>query len=154
MQAILQNELSSSLCYGSGEQSGVGNRSSLPGERQFLSLNKSCFANGLPQDLRKLIELDYISSDLFELAPLTEYEVYIKNYGLSGSVQASTQCNDSELVTSRPTLSRFHYSESASFKCRTRGSNRCCCDANAMDARAAIGLAWLRSRISSRSGIQ
>ena len=51
------------------------------------------------QDLSKLIDLDYISVDLFELAPLSEYEVYIKNFGQGDARQVATQYNDSAWVT-------------------------------------------------------
>ncbi|KAI9197075.1 WD40-repeat-containing domain protein [Polychytrium aggregatum] len=48
------------------------------------------------KDLLSLIELDVCIYSHFELAPLNEYELYIRNYGSSNAVQASTQCNDDQ----------------------------------------------------------
>ncbi len=48
-----------------------------------------------------MIELDTITIDLFELPPMSEYEVYIKNFGRSDNRQASTQYNDSAYVFMR-----------------------------------------------------
>ncbi|KAJ3020525.1 WD repeat-containing protein 60 [Thoreauomyces humboldtii] len=46
------------------------------------------------KDLSKLITLDVCDYDLFNLNPMNEYELYIRNYGTSNTVQASTQCNE------------------------------------------------------------
>nr|XP_004226364.3 WD repeat-containing protein 60-like [Ciona intestinalis] len=57
-------------------------------------------------DLLTLIQLDFNSFDLFDLAPVTEYNFYIKNFGSQNSGQASTQCNDDaieiEIQTDQP----------------------------------------------------
>lgn len=39
------------------------------------------------QELQNLIELDVASYDIFDLPPLNEYELYIKNYGQSDCKQ-------------------------------------------------------------------
>ncbi|KAJ3051789.1 hypothetical protein HK097_007193 [Rhizophlyctis rosea] len=46
------------------------------------------------KDLQNLIELDVAMYDILELPPLNEYELYIRNYGTSNTVQASTQSNE------------------------------------------------------------
>jgi hypothetical protein len=53
------------------------------------------------QDLSRMIDFDTITIDLFELAPLTEYEVYIKSFGRMETRQAATQYNDSAFGASR-----------------------------------------------------
>lgn len=49
------------------------------------------------QDLATLIQLDTVAFDIIELAPETEYSLYIKNYGNSNTSQVSTQCMDDNL---------------------------------------------------------
>ena len=39
------------------------------------------------QELMKLIELDVVNYDLFEMAPVKEYELYIKSFGRSDTKQ-------------------------------------------------------------------
>ena len=39
------------------------------------------------QELMGLIELDIVTYDLFDLPPLSEYEVYIKNFGSNDTRQ-------------------------------------------------------------------
>ena len=39
------------------------------------------------QDLAQLIELDSVGFDLFELAPQSEYELYMKRFGKSNTTQ-------------------------------------------------------------------
>ena len=39
-----------------------------------------------------MIELDIVSFDLFELQPLTEYELYIKSFGMEDTRQVSWAC--------------------------------------------------------------
>lgn len=51
----------------------------------------------LSQDLISVIELDFISHDIFELSPMTEYSVYIQKFGNASSVQDGTQTNDDRL---------------------------------------------------------
>lgn len=46
------------------------------------------------QELLGLIELDIVTYDLFDLPPLSEYEVYIKNFGSNDSRQVSAQTGD------------------------------------------------------------
>lgn len=41
-----------------------------------------------------LIDLDVAVFDIFELPPLNEYELYIKNFGRSDTKQAYVQCNE------------------------------------------------------------
>ncbi|KAL2919858.1 hypothetical protein HK105_200775 [Polyrhizophydium stewartii] len=43
------------------------------------------------KDLANLIDLDFVFYDIFDLAPLNEYELYVRNYGVSNASQASTQ---------------------------------------------------------------
>ncbi|XP_039254411.2 cytoplasmic dynein 2 intermediate chain 1-like [Styela clava] len=49
------------------------------------------------KDLMSLIQLDSVSFDILDMPPVTEYNLYIKNYGNSNTVQASVQCNDDNL---------------------------------------------------------
>ncbi|XP_065184765.1 cytoplasmic dynein 2 intermediate chain 1-like isoform X2 [Sycon ciliatum] len=46
------------------------------------------------EDLAQLIELDSVGFDLFELAPQSEYELYMKRFGKSNTTQVAIQCND------------------------------------------------------------
>ena len=39
------------------------------------------------QDLRSMVELDVSIYDIFDLPPMNEYDLYIKNFGLSNAVQ-------------------------------------------------------------------
>ena len=43
------------------------------------------------QELLSLIELDIVAIDLFELHPLSEYELYMRKFGAEGSRQVSCQ---------------------------------------------------------------
>ncbi|KAI8819216.1 WD40-repeat-containing domain protein [Fimicolochytrium jonesii] len=52
--------------------------------------------NQRAKDLSKLITLDVCSYELLNLQPLNEYELYIRNYGTSNTVQASTQSNEDQ----------------------------------------------------------
>ena len=90
------------------------------------------------QDLSKLIELDTVTIDLFELPPLTEYEVYIKSFGSSDTRQASTQYNDSAFAA-------LHCRRMPSLhQCRAGGADRGAGPAHTLDAGAASRHAWLR----------
>ena len=51
----------------------------------------------IPQELSKLIELDVVAMDLFELQPLNIYEVYMKSFGRTGTEQVAVQTNDDNL---------------------------------------------------------
>jgi len=46
------------------------------------------------QELMRLIDLDVAVFDIFDLPPLNEYELYIKNFGRSDTKQAYVQCNE------------------------------------------------------------
>eukprot|EP00050_Salpingoeca_kvevrii_P014725 m.39406 g.39406 ORF g.39406 m.39406 type:complete len:1028 (+) comp5940_c0_seq4:209-3292(+) len=46
------------------------------------------------QALSKLIELDVVSFSVFELQPLSEYELYIRSFGQSNAHQVACQTND------------------------------------------------------------
>ncbi|BFZ22367.1 hypothetical protein BsWGS_25406 [Bradybaena similaris] len=48
-------------------------------------------------DLSRLIELDVASYDLFELAPVKEYEMYIRSFGKSDTKQAYVQTGDDDI---------------------------------------------------------
>ena len=41
------------------------------------------------KELMKLIELDVVGFDLFDMAPVKEYELYIKSFGRSNTKQVS-----------------------------------------------------------------
>ena len=43
------------------------------------------------QELLSMIELDIVSFDLFDLPPLSEYEVYVKKFGADDTCQVSIQ---------------------------------------------------------------
>ena len=43
-----------------------------------------------------MIELDVVSIDIFDLPPLTEYKLYIRNFGNSNAVQTYCQTNDDD----------------------------------------------------------
>lgn len=58
------------------------------------SIVKFCLSHF--QDLANLIDLDFSSYDLFDLPPLNEYELYVRNFGNSNAAQASTQTNDDQ----------------------------------------------------------
>lgn len=49
------------------------------------------------QELMHLIDLDVVAFDIFDLPPLNEYELYIKNFGRSDTKQAYVQCNEDNL---------------------------------------------------------
>ncbi|XP_032222852.2 cytoplasmic dynein 2 intermediate chain 1 isoform X2 [Nematostella vectensis] len=46
------------------------------------------------QELMRLIDLDVSAFEMFDLPPMNEYELYIKNFGRSDTKQAYVQCND------------------------------------------------------------
>ena len=46
------------------------------------------------QELKKLIELNVIDGNLYEQAPMSEYELYMRNYGSSNAVQTGVQCSE------------------------------------------------------------
>ncbi|KAJ1342827.1 hypothetical protein BSLG_002646 [Batrachochytrium salamandrivorans] len=46
------------------------------------------------KELSNMIDLDFAFFDVFELAPLNEYELYIRNFGHLNATQSSTQTND------------------------------------------------------------
>ena len=41
-----------------------------------------------------MIELDVVPFDLFDLRPLSEYEVYMRSFGSSGTRQAGSQTGE------------------------------------------------------------
>ena len=43
------------------------------------------------QELLAMIELDVVTFDLFELRPLSEYELYMRSFGSVGTRQVSSQ---------------------------------------------------------------
>jgi len=49
------------------------------------------------QELSKLIELDVVGMDIFELQPLNIYEVYMKSFGRMNTDQVAVQTNDDTL---------------------------------------------------------
>ncbi|XP_006815867.1 cytoplasmic dynein 2 intermediate chain 1-like [Saccoglossus kowalevskii] len=49
------------------------------------------------KELMRLIDLDIASFDMFDLPPLKEYELYIKNFGRSDTRQAYVQCNEDNI---------------------------------------------------------
>ncbi|XP_020612884.1 WD repeat-containing protein 60-like, partial [Orbicella faveolata] len=49
------------------------------------------------QELMHLIDLDVAAFDIFDLPPLNEYELYIKNFGRSDTRQEYVQCNEDNL---------------------------------------------------------
>ncbi|KAL5032170.1 hypothetical protein BDV3_000762 [Batrachochytrium dendrobatidis] len=46
------------------------------------------------KDLSKLVDLNFTIVNIFDLAPMSSYDLYIRNYGLSNTTQTSTQTND------------------------------------------------------------
>ncbi|RKO93936.1 WD40-repeat-containing domain protein, partial [Blyttiomyces helicus] len=46
------------------------------------------------KDLQNLIELDICVYEIFDLAPMNEYELYIRSFGSSNAVQVATQSNE------------------------------------------------------------
>ena len=46
------------------------------------------------QEILQLVPLDCVSFDMMEIQPITEYELYIRNFGSSNSEQVSTQVPD------------------------------------------------------------
>ncbi|KAJ3182362.1 WD repeat-containing protein 60 [Geranomyces variabilis] len=71
-------------------------------------------------DLSNIITLDMCYYDLFDLHPMNEYELYIRNYGSSNAIQAATQCNedraDEEAQTDPPsTETRWAQASSEQF---------------------------------------
>jgi len=54
-------------------------------------------------ELKDLVELDFITIDLFDLPPMSEYDLYIKSFGGSNAAQTSTQtgqdANEVEIQT-------------------------------------------------------
>eukprot|EP00731_Ephydatia_muelleri_P006790 Em0003g1038a len=49
------------------------------------------------QELLGLIELDIVSFDLFDLQPLTEYELYIKSFGMENTRQVTVQTGEDNM---------------------------------------------------------
>ncbi|XP_057293201.1 cytoplasmic dynein 2 intermediate chain 1-like isoform X2 [Hydractinia symbiolongicarpus] len=50
------------------------------------------------QELLQLIQLDVRSIELFDMPPMTEYELYMKRFGQSDSKQTFTQTNDDDVT--------------------------------------------------------
>eukprot|EP01137_Pigoraptor_chileana_P018006 Opistho-2@76862 len=48
------------------------------------------------REILRLIDLDFTTFNLFELSPVSEYELYIKSFGKKDSTQASTQTRDDD----------------------------------------------------------
>ncbi|KAJ3068367.1 hypothetical protein HDU98_008454, partial [Podochytrium sp. JEL0797] len=51
------------------------------------------------RDLKEMIQLDVAIFDVFEMAPLNEYEQYIRDFGASNTAQVSTQWNEESTTT-------------------------------------------------------
>lgn len=50
-----------------------------------------------------MIELDIVSHDMFDLPPLSEYELYVKKFGADDTRQVSIQgVQDSDRMNSKP----------------------------------------------------
>jgi hypothetical protein len=49
------------------------------------------------KELLKLIELDFVAIDVLDLAPQSEYEVYMKSYGRANTAQACVQTNEDNM---------------------------------------------------------
>jgi hypothetical protein len=49
-------------------------------------------------DLQAMISLDHFSAQMFDIAPQTEYELYIKKFGRSQSAQVAVQCGEDNLT--------------------------------------------------------
>ena len=49
-------------------------------------------------ELKDMIELDFVTIDLFDLPPLSEYDQYIKNFGASNASQTYTQTGQDAYV--------------------------------------------------------
>ncbi len=50
------------------------------------------------RDLKRMVTLEAIGGDLLDMAPMSEYDLYIRSYGRSTSLQASTQCGEDNLA--------------------------------------------------------
>ncbi|KAI9100462.1 hypothetical protein DFS34DRAFT_614674 [Phlyctochytrium arcticum] len=55
------------------------------------------------KDLSKMITLDVCKYEFLDLNPMNEYELYIRNFGSSNAVQASTQSNEDKSATETQT---------------------------------------------------
>eukprot|EP01116_Phalansterium_solitarium_P014916 TRINITY_DN3282_c0_g1_i4.p1 TRINITY_DN3282_c0_g1~~TRINITY_DN3282_c0_g1_i4.p1 ORF type:complete len:859 (-),score=214.36 TRINITY_DN3282_c0_g1_i4:147-2651(-) len=75
----------------------VGSR--LP-ERKFVDLAASRMSVEAQkrvirsQEVLELVEMDIVSMDIFDMAPLTEYMLYMRSFGQNNANQASTQTGD------------------------------------------------------------
>ncbi|KAI8588723.1 hypothetical protein BDZ88DRAFT_420885 [Geranomyces variabilis] len=68
-------------------------------------------------DLSNIIVLDMCYYDLFDLHPMNEYELYIRNYGSSNAIQAATQCNEDradEEAQTEPPLTETRWAQASS----------------------------------------
>lgn len=54
----------------------------------------------MTQDLSSLVYLDICAFDIFDFAPLNQYELFIRNYGNSGCGQMATQTSDDNVAIS------------------------------------------------------
>ncbi|KAI8926713.1 WD40-repeat-containing domain protein [Entophlyctis helioformis] len=61
-------------------------------ERNGLAMQQNRIKRA--KDLANLIDLDFMFYDIFDLSPLNEYELYVRNYGISNAAQAQTQTGD------------------------------------------------------------
>ena len=60
--------------------------------------------------LVRLVDLDVVSYEVADIAPQTEYELYIGNFGSSNSAQATTQYPDTnEIDTMEVQTEKIHY---------------------------------------------
>ena len=50
-----------------------------------------------------MIELDVVSVDLFDLQPLSEYEVYMRSYGSMGTQQVACQTGEDNVESETQT---------------------------------------------------
>ena len=57
------------------------------------------------QELLAMIELDIVSHDMFDLPPLSEYELYVKKFGADDTRQVSMQgVRESPRMNSKPVI--------------------------------------------------
>ena len=67
-----------------------------------LSLH-SLFLSLLLQELQEIIELDIVNFDMFDLAPVSEYEVYMRSFGQRDCSQVAVQAGEDTVDTDAQT---------------------------------------------------
>ncbi|KAJ3226324.1 WD repeat-containing protein 60 [Clydaea vesicula] len=95
-----QNEKNSFNIKSGGSDSKLNNVSALP-QRKILDLSAQQESKKTSlseekrlkrwKDLKNLIDLDIVEFQILDLQPLNEYELYIRSFGSSNSVQSATQ---------------------------------------------------------------